>query len=726
MALYSDSGRGGVRPSESQPGWSARVLFGPGAAGQNVKLGYYLYWLNQQTAAGDKVWWSQEIPLDERVCVEGRVSMNTPGQSDGELNAWVSGDEVLSRNEILYRTASQGTVRIRDFMFTILYRGPTTPPRDTSVSLDGLTVADHRVGCGSTVPGSSFEDTVDSPFIGDIEWLADEGITKGCNPTANTRFCPDQAVTRGQMAAFLRRALDGLLTVPQPPNPPPDPPTMWGVDVSDYKASLSTMAAAGHPIDMVHVAYPLTRGDWLATGPSGIAQWAPLQMSNIHEAGAVPFVTFSHSDLAGFNAGRYDGEFNVWLDVMAGWLNGDPARRMVLAPFPNANNKTLAYGDDAPGFRAAYRKVHAAIRARGLEGSKVRFAYQMADELNSSHYAKAAVGSGYGVYSPGVEYIDLAAISSLNTGNPLWDDWESLYAPRISEMNQHVGYDVPVLLAVVASVPGSGSDTRAAWLDSVATGVKASPTALGFIYLDRDQGDYFRVDTDSTHEQALLDALATMAPTHDRGEWLFTDLDGWQAAMRASSMMGLFADDDGSVFESDIAWSRTLSPLANSRYGNLPELATTPPVPGVPSTRLSPHRGGHTPRKLTQMASTHGAAPTDGPERTSESVSNPEHGATREPQKPSGSSVPSWKHPMRFRAACGLRDPGGRGDARHGRVGWFPVLTIPQKLFDVSVAVISCGGHAYLDAYNIVAKEPEWADKHQHTLSTVDQRILTE
>jgi hypothetical protein len=53
----------------------------------------------------------------------------------------------------------------------------------------------------------SFSDDNDSVFEADIEWLATEGITQGCNPPANTRFCPDDPVTRGQMAAFLVRAL---------------------------------------------------------------------------------------------------------------------------------------------------------------------------------------------------------------------------------------------------------------------------------------------------------------------------------------------------------------------------------------------------------------------------------------------------------------------------------------------------------------------------------------
>jgi uncharacterized delta-60 repeat protein len=53
----------------------------------------------------------------------------------------------------------------------------------------------------------SFRDDDGSVFEADIEWLAASGITAGCNPPTNDLFCPDAAVTRGQMAAFLVRAL---------------------------------------------------------------------------------------------------------------------------------------------------------------------------------------------------------------------------------------------------------------------------------------------------------------------------------------------------------------------------------------------------------------------------------------------------------------------------------------------------------------------------------------
>ena len=48
----------------------------------------------------------------------------------------------------------------------------------------------------------------DSVFVADIQWMKDNGITKGCNPPTNDEFCPANYVTRGQFAAFLYRAFN--------------------------------------------------------------------------------------------------------------------------------------------------------------------------------------------------------------------------------------------------------------------------------------------------------------------------------------------------------------------------------------------------------------------------------------------------------------------------------------------------------------------------------------
>jgi hypothetical protein len=51
-----------------------------------------------------------------------------------------------------------------------------------------------------------FTDDDDSPHEWAINRIAGAGITSGC---AEDRFCPDNEVTRGQMAALLHRAFGG-------------------------------------------------------------------------------------------------------------------------------------------------------------------------------------------------------------------------------------------------------------------------------------------------------------------------------------------------------------------------------------------------------------------------------------------------------------------------------------------------------------------------------------
>jgi hypothetical protein len=50
----------------------------------------------------------------------------------------------------------------------------------------------------------NYADMTGSVFARNVEWLAETGITRGCTPD---RFCPSEPVTRGQMAAFLFRAM---------------------------------------------------------------------------------------------------------------------------------------------------------------------------------------------------------------------------------------------------------------------------------------------------------------------------------------------------------------------------------------------------------------------------------------------------------------------------------------------------------------------------------------
>ena len=58
----------------------------------------------------------------------------------------------------------------------------------------------------AAVASHQFTDVPDSNiFHDDIAWMADNNVTKGCNPPANDKYCPSNTVTREQMAAFMHR-----------------------------------------------------------------------------------------------------------------------------------------------------------------------------------------------------------------------------------------------------------------------------------------------------------------------------------------------------------------------------------------------------------------------------------------------------------------------------------------------------------------------------------------
>jgi hypothetical protein len=71
-----------------------------------------------------------------------------------------------------------------------------------------LIVSSAAVALAALPPGGTFSDDDGHIFEGAIEAIAAEGITQGCNPPTNDRYCPDEFVTRGEMAVFLVRAFN--------------------------------------------------------------------------------------------------------------------------------------------------------------------------------------------------------------------------------------------------------------------------------------------------------------------------------------------------------------------------------------------------------------------------------------------------------------------------------------------------------------------------------------
>lgn len=217
----------GNRPSTpEEPCFSARMMFSrtyprygqpgyPDGPDDKTLLGFYVYHLDSPATRGDIWSWDPDVAtLDHGrwYCVEGHIDLNTPGVHDGLLEGWVDGAKAFSQPELAFRRAAESSIKIKSFWFDIYYGGEESLVNN-EIHFDSLAFGPERIGCSDAevfVP--PFRDDDQSEFAADILWLTGAGITQGCNPPTNDMFCPDDPVTREQMAAFLVRALSLPMT----------------------------------------------------------------------------------------------------------------------------------------------------------------------------------------------------------------------------------------------------------------------------------------------------------------------------------------------------------------------------------------------------------------------------------------------------------------------------------------------------------------------------------
>lgn len=303
-------------------------------------------------------------------------------------------------------------------------------------------------------PGSTgFSDTVDSVFAADIAALAASGITVGCDPPANTKFCPEQPITRGQMAAFLTRALDLA------------PSENSFVDAADhlFASEIGALAAEG----ITRGCEPggearsgprfcpdglVTRGEMAAfllrsalqpvpAVPDGVAfQRFELDASHqtsvevcaddgrvvtvVHAAeGSVAYVEAERADVI-VTDGEYDPDRDVWVVegadgcayLLASWLVGPPDFDMPLVGYritsrfgirihPIRGERHLHTGVDlaAPTGTPVLASAPGRVEAAGVEGRygrSVVIAHQNGYITRYAHLSEVAVAEGEAV-APG-------------------------------------------------------------------------------------------------------------------------------------------------------------------------------------------------------------------------------------------------------------------------------------------------------------------------------------
>lgn len=131
------------------------------------------------------------IELTPGAFVNGEEAVN-------DVPAGTYGATVTAPGDASTVLADLGDVTLAEGVNTIVYAIGTYPDTFT-------VVVDAVAGLGT---GGIFGDDDSSVHAANIDQIARVGITLGCNPPENTEFCPDRDVSRGEMAAFLVRALN--------------------------------------------------------------------------------------------------------------------------------------------------------------------------------------------------------------------------------------------------------------------------------------------------------------------------------------------------------------------------------------------------------------------------------------------------------------------------------------------------------------------------------------
>ncbi|MBL8473898.1 MAG: DNRLRE domain-containing protein [Rhodocyclaceae bacterium] len=141
----------GMRKSDGYNGWSARGAFAQWPKGTRMPytaIGTYTYHADQQDSSGDYVGWSEGpgslLENNRWYCVEQYVKLNTPGQKDGVLRAWIDGYQVAERTNIRYRMTAD--LKIESVWLDVYHGGTSTAPQDMTLYIDNVVIARRYIG----------------------------------------------------------------------------------------------------------------------------------------------------------------------------------------------------------------------------------------------------------------------------------------------------------------------------------------------------------------------------------------------------------------------------------------------------------------------------------------------------------------------------------------------------------------------------------------------------
>ena len=137
----------GGKPSDGTNGWSARGGMASNKDG-TFRLSYYTYHARMKGKYGDSYHWSGEaanLEPGKWHCIEEYCKINTPGEADGILRAWVNGALVLDKTDVCMRNTAQ--LHLKSFWMNFYHGGKQPSDQERRVYIDNFVLATKgRIG----------------------------------------------------------------------------------------------------------------------------------------------------------------------------------------------------------------------------------------------------------------------------------------------------------------------------------------------------------------------------------------------------------------------------------------------------------------------------------------------------------------------------------------------------------------------------------------------------
>lgn len=157
--LAGGTGNTGGNVPDGTDGWSARMMWRTDGSGGSATTRdaanavQYVYHPDQPDTFGEDFRWDDgpddewvEFEDDRWYQFEHRVLMNTPGENDGEIQAWLDGEQVLDVQGLRFRDVS--TFGIDELLFSTFFGGSSdiwAPSKDEFVYYDDFVVSTEPI-----------------------------------------------------------------------------------------------------------------------------------------------------------------------------------------------------------------------------------------------------------------------------------------------------------------------------------------------------------------------------------------------------------------------------------------------------------------------------------------------------------------------------------------------------------------------------------------------------